>query len=61
MTVESLHTQPAIQPNVGRPVGEEPLHRIFLMEDHDEACAVWKSSGIRGRILVHFGGHLDFD
>ena len=40
-------------------VGQAPLSAIFCIENHDEAFAIWRDSGVRGRILVHIDAHHD--
>ena len=40
--------------------GVDPVERVFSIEDHDAAYDVWKAEGVRGRVLVHVDGHLDF-
>ena len=43
------------------PVAIACAPEIHRMEDHDGSYDVWKESGVRDRVLVHFDGHLDFD
>ena len=54
-----MTTSTPLQRKVAR-AGVDPIERIFSIEDHDAAYDVWKAEGVRGRILVHVDGHLDF-
>jgi tetratricopeptide (TPR) repeat protein len=36
-----------------------PPGRVFLMENHDQAYEVWRSLGVRHRVLVHLDAHDD--
>lgn len=47
-------------PSVFSQAGRDPIDRIHLLEDHEEAYDIWKTAGVRNRILVHFDGHIDF-
>ena len=42
-------------------VGEEPVPAIHVLENHSSALIAWRRAGVRGRILVHLDGHIDFD
>src|SRR5690349_22408587 len=41
-------------------VGVDPISAVVTMEDHDGALAAWRHAGVRGRVLVHIDGHLDW-
>ncbi len=41
--------------------GQDPIRRILVMEDHDQAYYAWKAAGFRDRLLVHLDAHLDFN
>ena len=41
-------------------VGVEPIDRIVMMENHDQAYHAWKNAGLRDRIVVHVDPHIDF-
>lgn len=41
-------------------VGVEPVRRIVLMEDHDQAYHAWKEAGLKDRMVVHVDPHIDF-
>ena len=36
------------------------ISKTFLIEDHDEALAVWRRAGVRNLDLVHIDAHVDF-
>lgn len=40
-------------------IGLEPVERIFVMENHDEAYDVWRKAGVRERVLIHIDAHHD--
>jgi tetratricopeptide (TPR) repeat protein len=40
-------------------VGREPIERVELLENHDEAYEVWRRAGVSGRMLVHVDAHHD--
>ena len=40
-------------------VGVDPLDRIHVVENHDEAYHVWREAGVRGRRLLHLDAHHD--
>lgn len=40
-------------------IGAEPLDRVFLIENHDEAYYIWRDAGVRKRTLVHIDAHHD--
>ncbi|HKY23492.1 MAG TPA: tetratricopeptide repeat protein [Vicinamibacterales bacterium] len=40
-------------------VGVDPIDRVFMLENHDEACEHWRQSGVRDRLLVHIDAHHD--
>jgi tetratricopeptide (TPR) repeat protein len=42
-------------------VGEEPVPEIHVYENHSSALIAWRRAGVRGRILVHLDGHIDYD
>jgi hypothetical protein len=35
--------------------------KIFLMENHSDALAVWKESGVQDQTVLHFDAHLDMN
>jgi tetratricopeptide (TPR) repeat protein len=40
-------------------VGLDPVRRVFLLDNHDEAYRVWREAGAANRILVHVDAHHD--
>ena len=42
-------------------VGEEPVPKVHLYENHSSALIAWRRAGVEDRILVHMDGHFDFD
>jgi tetratricopeptide (TPR) repeat protein len=40
-------------------VGLDPLERVFLMENHDQAYHVWRDEGSANKILIHIDAHHD--
>ena len=40
-------------------VGLDPLPRVLLLENHDEAYHAWRAHGAANRILVHVDAHHD--
>jgi hypothetical protein len=42
-----------------RTAGMVASDRVFLFENHDEACTVWRELDVRNRILVHINAHHD--
>jgi tetratricopeptide (TPR) repeat protein len=40
-------------------IGAEPLNRVFLVENHDQAYYIWRDAGVRNRTLVHIDAHHD--
>lgn len=38
-----------------------PAAGAFLFENHDQALAAWRQSGLRGRVLVHVDAHPDLN
>lgn len=42
-------------------VGEEPVPEIHVYENHSSALIAWRRAEVRGRILVHLDGHIDYD
>jgi tetratricopeptide (TPR) repeat protein len=40
-------------------VGLDPVERIFLMENHDQAYHVWRDAGSADKILIHLDAHHD--
>ena len=42
----------------GSLVGVEPVQDVFLMEEHDKACNIWKKT--ENRTLLHLDAHMDF-
>jgi hypothetical protein len=40
-------------------VAMEPIDRVVLMENHDNAYHTWKQAGVKRRILLHFDAHHD--
>jgi Flp pilus assembly protein TadD len=47
-----MKTQPAR-------VGLDPIERIFLMENHDQAYHVWRDAGSINKVLIHIDAHHD--
>lgn len=43
----------------GSRVGLDPIGRVFVMENHDEAYRVWRDAGVQQRILIHIDAHHD--
>jgi tetratricopeptide (TPR) repeat protein len=37
----------------------QPLSRIFRIENHDEALLIWRNSGCAERVLIHVDAHHD--
>jgi tetratricopeptide (TPR) repeat protein len=42
-------------------VGEEPVPAVHVYENHSSALIAWRRADVRGRILVHLDGHIDYD
>ena len=42
-------------------VGEESVPEVHVYENHSSALIAWRRAGVRGRILVHLDGHIDYD
>ena len=40
-------------------VGVQPIERVFVMENHDEVCFIWREADLRQRVLVHIDAHHD--
>jgi tetratricopeptide (TPR) repeat protein len=40
-------------------VGAQPLRRVFLVENHDEAYYIWRNAKVAKRTLVHIDAHHD--
>jgi len=40
-------------------VGIEPARHVSRMENHDEACYIWRGAGVKQRVLVHVDAHHD--
>lgn len=40
-------------------IGIDPIAHCHLIENHDEACYLWKEAGVRHRTLVHIDAHHD--
>jgi Flp pilus assembly protein TadD len=40
-------------------VGLDPVERVFLMENHDQAYHVWRDAGSANKILIHIDAHHD--
>ena len=40
-------------------VGLDPVERVFLMENHDQAFRVWRDAGSANKILIHIDAHHD--
>jgi tetratricopeptide (TPR) repeat protein len=36
------------------------MHKVFVIEDHDEALKVWRRNKVKGLDLVHVDAHIDF-
>ncbi len=43
----------------GTLIGKEPLDRVYLMENHDQAYYTWRERGVKNRVLVHIDAHHD--
>ncbi len=59
----SRHPASSAQPPSRRTaslVGAAPVPMVHLMEDHDEALARWRETGLRNRLVVHIDAHIDF-
>src|SRR5690348_10725510 len=35
------------------------LSNVHLIENHDEAYAIWRNAGVKDRILIHVDAHHD--
>jgi tetratricopeptide (TPR) repeat protein len=42
-------------------IGEESVPAVHVYENHSSALIAWRRAGVRGRILVHLDGHIDYD
>jgi Flp pilus assembly protein TadD len=40
-------------------IGTDPVDRVFLIENHDQAYYIWRDAGVRNRTLVHIDAHHD--
>jgi tetratricopeptide (TPR) repeat protein len=40
-------------------VGVQPVERVFLIENHDEAYYIWRNAKVAKRTLVHIDAHHD--
>ena len=40
-------------------LGIDPVERVFVMENHDEAYHIWRRANVKDRILVHIDAHHD--
>ena len=40
-------------------IGRDPIERLVLMENHDQAYYTWHEAGAKQRILVHIDAHHD--
>lgn len=40
-------------------VGVNPIPRVFLFENHDQAYRIWRDAEVQQRILVHIDAHHD--
>jgi tetratricopeptide (TPR) repeat protein len=40
-------------------VGVDPVERLYLGENHDEAYYVWRDAGVKQKTLVHIDAHHD--
>lgn len=36
----------------------KPPNRVHIIGEEKDAFPIWKRSGIKGRVLIHFGGHM---
>lgn len=43
------------------PVGREAPGTVRLFENHSSALVAWRTADLRGRIVLHVDGHVDFD
>ena len=43
----------------GSRVGLDPIHRVFMMENHDDAYHIWRDAGVKQRVLIHIDAHHD--
>ena len=43
----------------GSRVGLDPIDRVFVMENHDQAYHIWRDTGLKRRILIHIDAHHD--
>jgi len=40
-------------------IGLDPVDRVVLMEDHDQAYYTWRDAGVKQRTLIHIDAHHD--
>src|SRR5262249_4137482 len=40
-------------------IGTDPVNKVFLIENHDQAYYIWRDAGGRNRTLVHVDAHHD--
>jgi arginase family enzyme len=40
-------------------VGRDPVDRVVLMENHDQAYHAWRDAGSKNKVLVHIDAHHD--
>jgi tetratricopeptide (TPR) repeat protein len=40
-------------------IGIDPVDKVFLFENHDQAYYIWRDAGVRNRTLVHIDAHHD--
>ncbi len=43
----------------GLRIGLDPIERVFVMENHDQAYRIWRNAGAKSRILIHIDAHHD--
>jgi hypothetical protein len=43
----------------GSLVGLDPIDRVFMMENHDDAYHIWCKAGVKQRVLIHIDAHHD--
>src|SRR5215469_17055969 len=40
-------------------IGADPVDKVFLIENHDQAYYIWRDAGVRNRTLLHIDAHHD--
>jgi len=62
LLVNERHTvSPPSQVNAagGFRVGVDPAGCVFPIENHDDACRIWRDAGVKRRVLIHIDAHHD--